>query len=76
MNDPNVYSTSNLYEASYCLAVGMRLKGKERQGNKFVVTLEGANAPTKAMEFYGKTRIDAKTLFDSYRTLKDFVFQN
>ncbi len=69
------YGTQNLYEAAYLLAQGMRLVGKERKGNKMVVYLEGQDAQAKAMEFYGKTRIDAKTLFDCYRTLKDFVFQ-
>jgi len=75
MSDANLYATQSLYQAAYCLTKGIRLVGKERTGKKMTVYLEGKDSHLVAMEFYGKTRVDAKTLFDCYRTLKDFVFQ-
>jgi len=75
MPSANLYETQNLYEAAYCLAKGMRLVGKVRVGKRVAIHLEGKDSHLEAMKFYGTTKVDAKTLFDCYRRLKDFIFQ-
>lgn len=75
MANSNLYGTQNLYEAAYCLSKGMKLIGKERQGNKVVVFLEGKDSHVEAMKFYNGAKVEAKAYADAYRTLKDFVFQ-
>lgn len=69
------YTTQSLYQGSYCMTVGLKIKNKEQRGDKYSVTFEGDNAEETAMKFYSKTKVDAKTLFDNYRNLKDFIFQ-
>ena len=75
MNDSNLYCTQNLYEGAYCLCRGMKLVGKEAKGSKVVVYFEGKDSHIEAMKFYNGAKVEAKALFDSYRTLKDYVFQ-
>ena len=70
------YHTNNLYEASFLLASKCKLVGKEKNGKKVTVIFEGVDVQTLAMSFYSGAKISAKDLTDSYRTLKDFVFEN
>ncbi len=76
MKPTEVHKTANLYEGSYCLCVGLKLVGKERNGKKVQVHFEGPNANEKALEFYNGAKVEAKKLTDAYRTLKDYVFEN
>ncbi len=69
------HSTQNLYEAAFCLAQGMTLIGKERNGNKVTVIFEGKDAEAEAMKFYNGAKVEAKAYSDSYRTLKDYIFE-
>ena len=75
MKDSQVYETENLYEASYLLCRGFKLAGKRREGNKFVVLIEGKNVEQESLKYYHNEPSGSKMLFDAYRSLKDFVFQ-
>lgn len=73
----NYYKVQSLYEASYLLVKGFSLTGKEDAGNK--ITLLFKDSPElrqEVLKFYnGGGIIEAKEVFDSYRSLKDYVFQ-
>lgn len=71
------YKTQNLYEASYLLAKGFNLAGKEQAGNKISLLFKDTKEiREEALKFYnGKGEIEPKTFSDEYRSLKDFVFQ-
>ena len=71
----NVYATQNLYEAAFCLCRGLKLAGKERQGNKVIIRFQGAGAEEEALKFYNGAKVEAKKYSDAYRTLKDYVFE-
>ncbi len=69
------YRTTNLYEASFLLARGFPLTGKERSGQKVVVLFKDSDEIRReAMKFYNGAKVEAKGYSDSYRSLKDFVF--
>ncbi len=70
------HNTNNLYEASYCLCVGLKMIGKQGIGGKITVLFEGKNAQQKAMKYYNGGKVSAKAYSDAYRTLKDYVFQD
>lgn len=74
MGRPERYQTQNLYEAAFCLCQGLKLAGKVQDGKKVVVIFEGSNAQDVALAFYNGGRVEAKSLMDAYRTLKDYVF--
>jgi len=72
----NSYETQNLYEAAYLLSKECPLAGKKEDGHK--VTLLFQDTPRlqeEVLNFYNKGMAEAKKLFDSYRTLKDYVFK-
>lgn len=72
----NNYKTQNLYEASYLLAKGFSLAGKERAGNKVTILFkDNEKIKEEAMNFYNGAKVGAKEYSDSYRTLKDYVFE-
>jgi len=72
---PERYRTQNLYEASYLLARGFDLAGKEASGGKVTLLFkENPKLNDAVMAFYNNGKIEAKKLCDSYRTLKDYVF--
>lgn len=68
------YSSQNLYECSYIHAKGCMLLGKENHDNK-VSLFFGDDARQHSLDFYNGAEIEAKKLCDSYRTLKDYVFE-
>jgi hypothetical protein len=69
------YETQNLYEASFLLAKGFQLAGKERRGNKTAVFFDGTSAKEEALKYYNGGKVEAKAYSDAYRTLKDYVFE-
>jgi len=69
------FSTQNLYQASFCLCKGYKIKGFKKDGNKVVVIFEGEDISAKALEFYNGAKVDAKKYSDAYRSLKDMIFQ-
>ncbi len=71
------HKTQSLYEASYLLTRGFRLAGRERSGQKVTLIFEPHPDLAEAvMSFYNNgSRVEPKALFDSYRTLKDYIFQ-
>lgn len=76
LSSANYYRTQNLYEGSYLLAKGFNLAGKEKAGSKVVLLFEyKAEINEAAMGFYNGAKIEAKKFSDSYRTLKDFIFE-
>ena len=75
MTGNNLYGTESLYEASFCLSKGHKLAGKEKQGDKYVVYLEGKDPHLAVMDYYNGGKVEARKLFDAYRSLKDYVFQ-
>lgn len=69
------YSTQNLYEASFLMAKGFSLAGKEGSGNKVNVLFEQKpEIKEEAIKFYNGAKIDAKKYSDCYRSLKDYIF--
>jgi hypothetical protein len=76
LSSANYYKTQNLYEASFLLAKGFNLSGKEKAGSKVVLLFEyKPEISEAAMAFYNGSLIQAKKFSDAYRTLKDFVFE-
>lgn len=74
MRGQDLYFTQNLYEASYLVCIGCQVKGKERSGNKVRIKFE-PDAAQKALGFYNGDKVEARTLTDIYRRLKDYVFE-
>ncbi len=75
MPESNLYATQNLYEAAFCLCKGFKLAGKRQQGNKVIVLFEGADVREEALKYYNGAKVEAKAYSDSYRTLKDYIFE-
>ena len=72
----NHYRTQSLYEGSYLLAKGFSLAGKEGIGNKITILFkDDPKIRDEALSFYNGAKIEAKKFSDSYRTLKDYVFE-
>ncbi len=70
------YRTQNLYEASFLMARGIKLKGKETVSDKVTVIFEGVDdIGREAVKFYNGERIEAKKYSDCYRSLKDYIFK-
>lgn len=74
-NNRDLYPVQNIYEAAYLLSRGIKLVGKEKHGNKIVVFFESKDAQAEAMRFYNGAKIEAKAYSDSYRCLKDHIFE-
>ena len=73
----NYYRLQSLYEASYLLVKGFPLIGKEQAGSKItLIFMDSKELRQEVLKFYnGGGIIEAKDIFDSYRSLKDYVFQ-
>ena len=70
------YETQNLYEAAFLLAKGNKLVGKEKNGNKTVVFFEDSEkTKVDALSYYNNGLVSGKKYSDSYRTLKDYIFE-
>ena len=71
------FRTQNLYQASYLVACGFRIVGKERSGQKVTVIFEPhPDIAAAAVSFHnGGVQVEPKALFAAYRDLKDFVFE-
>jgi hypothetical protein len=70
------YSTQNIYEAAFLLTKGFNVAGKESTGNKVNMLFEDSpDLQKEILNFYNGGKIQAKALFDSYRTLKDYIFK-
>ena len=70
------YRTQSLYEASFLMARGFPLAGKEKTGSKITLLFkDGKEIREEALEFYNGTEVEAKAVFDAYRSLKDYVFE-
>ena len=69
------HRTQNLYEAAYLYAKGFKLNGKDDEGQKTIIFLEGEGVHEEAMKYYNGGTIEAKAYTDSYRTIKDYIFE-
>ncbi len=74
-NKSNIWTTSNLYQGSYLIARGFKLVGTKKQGNKVAIIFEGENIEAEAMKYYNDEKVGSKSLFSSFRLLKDLVFE-
>ena len=72
----NTYETQSLYEGAFLLSKGCPLAGKRNDGLKVTLLFEDTKkVQTESLNFYNSGIAEAKKLFDSYRTLKDYVFK-
>lgn len=71
------HRTQSLYEGAYLIALGFRLVSKDSSGQKTALLFEDSPELRQAvMDFYnGGASVRAKAFVDSYRSLKDMVFQ-
>lgn len=70
-----VFASQNLYQCAYLLSKGFKLAGKRQDGVKVTLTFSGKGVQATALDFFNHGTAEAKALTDSYRSLKDFVFQ-
>lgn len=71
------YSTRSLAEASYLQAKGQRIIGKEKQGDKMLVVFPKSKEVERIiMEYYNGGKVEAKLLFDNFRSIKEFIFMS
>ena len=69
------YGTSNIYEAAFLLAKGFSLCNKINNEGKITVFFENEEESKKAgLEFYNDATIEARKFADSFRTIKDYIF--
>ena len=67
--------TTDIYVASWLLAKGFSLAGKERRMNKIAIKFDADDSIEKeSMAFYNGGEIVAKKYVDSMRTIRDFIF--
>ena len=72
----SIYETQSLYEGAYLLCKGCSLTGKTSDGVKVTLQFKDSQVTqAEALGFYNNGIAEAKKLFDSYRTLKDYVFK-
>ena len=69
------HKLQNLYEAAFLHAKGFHLMGKEPSEGKVSLFFAGEGVKEAALEFYNSGTVEAKKLCDSYRTLKDYIFE-
>ena len=74
----NPYPTQHIFCAAYLLAVGHQISHVDTESsNKSTMYFEGENAERDALSFFNGTakKIDPKKYSESYRNVKDFLFQ-
>lgn len=70
------FETQSIYQAAFCLCVGLKLSGMDRtKGSKVTFVFEGVDVQKKALGFYGGVKVVAQEYSDKFRTLKDAIFQ-
>ena len=68
--------TQSLYEGAFLLSKGCSLMGKKNDGEKVTLLFkDDPRTKSEVLNFYNNGTVEAKKLFDSYRTLKDYVFK-
>ena len=77
LNMTKTYRTQSLYEASYLLALGFRIVSSDAAGQKTTLVFDDTLKLRQAVvDFYnGDGVVRAKPFVESYRSLKDMVFQ-
>ena len=69
------FEAGNLYLATYLLSCGFAMKGIEGSGRLRRILFDDIPAVHKACEeFFADS--EARKLFDCYRRVKDYLFQN
>jgi len=78
MQTNNLYSTKDLYTASFLYAKGIKLNSTDKQGKVCWFVFEDKTHCERLIQSYlAKTEmVVAKDFTDAVRTLKDLVFQN
>ena len=70
------YRTQSLYEASYLLALGFKLIGADPGQKTTLLFADSPELQQAVLDFYnGEGTVRAKPFVESYRSLKDMVFQ-
>ena len=75
MNGAN-YCTTNIYEASYLLATGFRLAGKQKNGARIALEFKASKKLTEeSLKFYNGGRVDARAFSEAFKNIKNFIFE-
>lgn len=70
------FETQSLYQAAFCLCIGLDLVKIDRSGGaKVMLVFEGKDAEKKALAFYNKATVVAQDYSDNFRSLKDMIFK-
>ena len=75
MKEPERFSTRAIFQAAFCLCLGLKLVDLDRSGSKVTFVFEGVDAQKKALGFYNGTKVEAQAYSDNFRSLKDMIFQ-
>jgi hypothetical protein len=77
MEENSVYKCKNLFECSYLMTRGFGLIGKERIDDKVMLIFKDSEEIQEAiLKFYNSEgAVSAKKFSDTYRSLKDFIFE-
>ena len=71
------YATRNLAEASYLQAKGIKIIGKRKEGDKALILFpDEKETRSLVMDYYNGGSVEAKLLFDNFRTIKDFIYMS
>lgn len=65
----------NIYQAAWCMHVGLKLVGKKNDGHKVTLIFQGEDAEKKAFEYFNGGKAPARELFENYRSIKDSIFE-
>jgi len=77
MKKNDVYSLQSIYEASFLMARKCKLVGKEESGSKTNLLFENTTkTQLESMNYYNGGMVEGRKLFDCYRTIKDYIFNN
>ena len=72
----NHHTTPNLYESAFLIARGFKIVGIDRDsGRKAVIFLEGEGIEEAVRDYYNGGEVSGKAMTDSYRMLKDRIFE-
>ena len=75
MNQTELFDTQSIYQAAFCLCIGLKLDDIDRRnGSKVTFVFEGENASKKALGFYNGVKVEAQEYSESMRSLKDMIF--
>ncbi len=71
------YSTQHIFCAAFLISRGHRITRIDNDARKSTIHFEGTNVENDALDFFNgtATKVNPKTFADSYRHIKDLIFQ-